>query len=188
MQAISKDRDWSKKPCSSCSAYDSSSYTAWSRYLEVHPFCVSGFNAEPDFNNDFNNDFAGPGLELWDVEDNQYTYSTNYGLNLQVAIECDPTDLIIANARTFQNLIGLQFASDMLLEMAYNANARINRRQQLASQQEILYALDGDSQGYKKSGIAHSLALELKGLSLDMTNMSRLCFTCNKKGVKFMTV
>lgn len=63
-QAIKKDRDWSKGPCSSCSRQEYISWLAWSKYLEVHPFCVNEELAKPtssidDFNDDFSNDFGG---------------------------------------------------------------------------------------------------------------------------------
>lgn len=173
-QAVSKDKDWSKKPCTSCDANETASYRIWSKYLEIHPFK--------------NSDFDHQNLELWDVADNLYTYSTNYGLNLQISIECDITDIIIQQKNAFQNIIGLQVAVDMLREFAYNPSFKIGRAQQNFSRMEILYELDGDSQSYKKSGLVHQFRKAMEAVKLDTASMSRVCFPCNNKGVRYKTV
>lgn len=173
-QAINKTKDWSKKPCGSCNANESANYNIWSKYLEVHPFKVSGVDSDNP--------------ALWDIADNLYTYTHNYGINLQISIECDVTDLIISQKNAFQSIIGLQLATDMLREFAYNPNFKIGRAQQHFSRQEILYELDGDSQSYKKSGIKHDLNAAMKAVSLDVTKLSRVCFPCGRKGVRFRTV
>lgn len=190
VEAIRKDRDWSKSPNGSCCAKDMQAYTVWSRHLEVHPFYVSAGNLTdmPDFNDDFNDDFLTAGVSLWDVSQNTYEYSTNYGLNLQISVECDPTQIFADNRLLLQNLIGLQVAADLLREMAYNANARINHKEQNVAAMQILYELDGDSASHKKSGIVHQLETEAKGLTLSMDSMSRACFSCGRRGVKYRTV
>lgn len=171
-QAINKSKDWSKGPCSACDATEMSSYNIWSKYLEIHPFKISGVDA----------------IEIWDVAENLYTYSSNYGINLQISIECDLTDVIVAQKKAFQSIIGLQVAADMLREFAYNPNFKIGRAQQNFSRLEILYELDGDSQSYKKSGIVHDLNKAMEAVKLDTTSLSRVCFPCNNKGIRFRTV
>jgi hypothetical protein len=190
VQAVSKDKDWSKRPCATCDYDEVSSYNAWSKYLEVHPFKTSAFqtNEDGDFDGDFNGDFASVGIELWDVSKNLYTYTTNYGINLQVSIECDITDVIIQQKKAFQNIVGLQVAVDMIREFTYNPNFRIGRAQQNFSRMELLYELDGDSQSYKKSGLVHALSNAMKAVKLDVNSLSRVCFPCNNRGVRFKTV
>ena len=170
--AINKTKDWSAKPCYSCSNSDSQYHRVWSKYLEIHPFKVGSF-------------VDG---QMWDVADNIYTYTSNYGINLQISIECDITDIILQQKTAFQNIIGLQVAIDCLREFAYNPNFRIGRTQQNFSRMEILYELDGDSQSYKKSGLMHSFNNAMKSVKLDTTDMSRVCFPCNNKGVRYKTV
>lgn len=187
VQAVSKDKDWSAKPCSSCDPNEAASYRVWSQYLEVHPFKVNGFEVG-DMNSDFNSDFPSQGLYMWDVANNLYTYTTNYGINLQISIECDITDIIIEQRRAFQNIIGLQVAVDMLREMAYNPNFNINRAQQNFSRLEVLYELDGDSQSYKKSGLIYNFTKAMEAVKIDTSRMSKVCFPCNNKGVRFRTV
>lgn len=172
MMAIEKNRDWSKEPCRSCSSSEYASWQAWSQYLEVHPFKT-----------------PSPGeMKMWDIEDNLYTYTTNYGLNLKVTMECDLTDIIIEQRRSFQNVIGLQVAADMLREFAYNPNFRINRTQQNFSRNELLYELDGDSQGYKKSGILYRLDKAMEALTIDTTGINRVCMPCQSNGIRYRTI
>lgn len=172
MKAIEKNRDWSKEPCRSCSNSEYASWQAWSKYLEVHPFKVP----------------ATDEAKMWDISDNLYTYTTNYGLNLQVTMECDLTDILVAQRRTFQNVVGLQLAADMIREFAYNPNFRINRMQQNFSRNELLYELDGDSQGYKKSGILHRLEKAMEALSVDTTGINRICLPCKSEGIRYRTI
>lgn len=172
MQAVQKNRDWSKEPCRTCNRIDYINWQSWSRYLEIHPFKVPA----PDV------------IEMWDIQDNVYTYQTNYGINLKVTLECDLTDIIIDQRRAFQNAIGLQVAADMLREFAYNPAFRINRMQQNFSRNEILYELDGDSQGTKKSGIMYRLDKAMEALIIDTTGINRICMPCRDEGIYYRTI
>lgn len=171
MLAVQKNRDWSKAPCPSCNRIDYANWAAWSKYMEVHPFKVP----------------AGDAMEMWDVEDNVYTYTTNYGLNLKVTMECDVTDILLSQRRAFQNVVGLQVAADMLREFAYNPDFRINRTQQNFSRNELLYELDGDSTGTKPGGILYRLDKAMAALKVDLTGMSRICMPCNNGGIRYRT-
>lgn len=177
MKAISKDRDWSKEPCSGCSALEYSNWQAWSRYLEVHPFKVSNF-VEDDI----------LGLQLWDIQNNLYTLTTNYGLNLEVTVECDITDYIIAQKGIFKDIIQYQVAVDFLREMAYNPNVRINRNALNITKADILYELDGDSTSLKKSGLAYKLDLAHNAIAFNTRGIDRICLPCKTGGIKYRTV
>lgn len=172
MQAIQKNRDWSKEPCPSCSRLDYLNWQAWSKYLEIHPFKTPATDT----------------VQMWDVQDNLYTYQTNYGLNLQVTMECDLTDILISQRRAFQNVIGLQLAADMIREFAYNPNFRINRTQQNFSRNELLYELDGDSTSMKKGGILYRLDKAMEALRVDTTGINRVCIPCHNNGIRYRTV
>jgi hypothetical protein len=187
VQAINRSKDWSAKPCNTCDATESANWSVWSRYLEVHPFKTSQFEVG-DMNGDFNGDPQSQPLYMWDVATNLYTYTQNWGINLQLSIECDITDIILEQRRAFQNIIGLQVGIDMLREMAYNPNFNIGRTQQNFSRQDIMYEIDGDSQGYKKSGLVYNFGKAMEAVKLDTANMSKVCFPCNNKGIRFRTV
>lgn len=188
-QAIRKNKDWSKEPCGSCSRRELLAWMAWSKYLEIHPFFV---NEElvyaVNFNDDFNEDFAKCPLHLWDVENNQYTYDNNYGLNLEVTVSCDITDFIIEQRMMFQDVIAKQVAVDMLREFAYNSSVRTNRHSINASRLDILYEVDGDSSSMKKSGLSYQLDMAFKAIKLSTSGIDRVCLPCRNNGIKYRTV
>lgn len=172
MEAIKKERDWSKAPCSTCNTYDTQSYRVWSKYLEIHPF---------------KNDSLGGTYELWEIDENIYTYESNYGINLQVSVECDVTDIFLENKKSFQTVIGLQMAADMIQEFAYNPNYQITRSTQSFTKNELLYELNGN-EGNDEHSISGKLRKAIEAIKIDMTNMSRVCFICKNGGIKYRTV
>ena len=177
-QAIRKDKDWSKEPCGSCSRRELITWMAWSKYLEIHPFFVNEelINTEDE------------SLHLWDVENNQYTYDNNYGLNLEVTVSCDITDFIVEQRMMFQDVIAKQVAVDMLREFAYNSNVRTNRHSINASRLDILYEVDGDSSSMKKSGLSYQLDMAFKAIKLSTSGIDRVCLPCRNNGFKYRTV
>lgn len=177
-QAIRKNKDWSKEPCGSCSRRELLAWMAWSKYLEIHPFFVNEelINTEDE------------SLHLWDVENNQYTYDNNYGLNLEVTVSCDITDFIIEQRMMFQDVIAKQVAVDMLREFAYNSNVRTNRHSINASRLDILYEVDGDSSSMKKSGLSYQLDMAFKAIKLSTSEIDRVCLPCRNNGIKYRTV
>lgn len=174
-QAIRKDKDWSKEPCKSCSRSEYTSWLSWSKYLEVHPFYV-------------NEEMLNEGMTLWDIENNEYTYDTNYGINLEISVSCDITDFIVEQRAIFQDIIAKQVAIDMLREFAYNANVRTNRHSINASRIDILYEIDGDSSSMKQSGLSHQLNLAYKAIKLSTEGLDRVCLPCKNNGIKYRTV
>lgn len=177
-QAIRKNKDWSKEPCGSCSRRELLAWMAWSKYLEIHPFFV---NEELINTKD-------KSLHLWDVENNQYTYDNNYGLNLEVTVSCDITDFIVEQRMMFQDVIAKQVAVDMLREFAYNSNVRTNRHSINASRLDILYEVDGDSSSMKKSGLSYQLDMAFKAIKLSTSGIDRVCLPCQNNGIKYRTV
>ena len=176
-QAIRKNKDWSKEPCGSCSRRELLAWMAWSKYIEVHPFFVNEELVEIE---------EEP--HLWDVENNQYTYDNNYGLNLEITVACDITDFIIEQRMLFQDIIAKQVAVDMLREFAYNANVRTNRHSINASRLDILYEVDGDSSSMKKSGLSYQLDMAFKAINISTQGIDRVCLPCKNNGIKYRTV
>ena len=90
-EAVRKNKDWSKTPCSTCSRGEIQAYRLLSEYAELYPFRVDIDRG--DFNEDFNSDFSQQEeLELWGIEKNIYTMESNYGINLCISIQCDISD------------------------------------------------------------------------------------------------
>lgn len=177
-QAIRKNKDWSKEPCRACSRRELLAWMAWSKYIEIHPFFVNEELTSID----------DESLHLWDVENNQYTYDNNYGLNLEVTVSCDITDFIIEQRAIFQDIIAKQVAVDMLREFVYNSSVRTNRHSINASRLDILYEVDGDSSSMKKSGLSYQLDMAFKAVKLSTSGIDRVCLPCKNNGVKYRTV
>lgn len=176
--AIRKNRDWSKGPCNACSRREYEAWMTWSKYIEVHPFFV---------NEEFV-DFDSTDVKMWDIENNQYIYDTNYGINLDITISCDITNFIISQRHIFQDIILKQLGVDILREFAYNPNVRTNRHSINAARTDILYEIDGDSSSMKKSGLSYQLELALKAVMLDTQGIDRVCQPCINHGIKYRTV
>lgn len=176
--AIEKQKDWSKPPCAECSTYEYNSWVAWSKYLEVHPFFV---------NSEFVDNISDQ-ISMWDISKNQYTSLTNYGLNLEISIECDITDFIIEQRNIFSDVISKQLAVDFLKELAYNPNVRTNRHSINASRQDIMFALDGDASRLQQSGLVYELDKAYKALDFNTRGISKVCLPCKNNGIKYRTV
>lgn len=168
-QAIYKDRDWSTGPCKACSRSEFLAYQAWSRYIEVHPFCISED-------------------EEFDPETMNFTYDKNYGINLEVSAYCDLTDFIIKQRAMFQDVLLKQVAIDFLREFAYNPNVRTNRHSINASKLDILVELDGDSNSMRQSGLSYELDIALKALSISTQGLDRVCLPCVNNGIKYRSI
>ena len=177
-QAIRKSRDWSKGPCNECSRHEYETWRIWSKYIEVHPFYV--------------NEELVPVVDeqgqLWDVENNLYDYSTNYGLNLDITVACDMTDFIIEQRQMFTDYLSKSLAVDLLREFAYNPNVRTNRRSINASRLDILYEIDGNSSSMKKSGLSYQLELASKAIQVSTEGIDRVCLPCVNHGIKYRAV
>jgi hypothetical protein len=188
-QAINRDRDWSTGPCKACSRLEFLAWQAWSKYIEIHPFYIPEDEIQAvQFDDSFNSDFMKQPIHMWDPERMEYTYDTNYGINLEVSAYCDLTDFIIKQKQLFQDVIAKQVAVDFLREFAYNPNVRTNRRSINASRTDILYELDGDSSSMKHSGLNYELDLALKALNFSTQGLDRVCLPCVNHGLKYRTV
>ena len=177
-QAIRKSRDWSKGPCNECSRHEYETWRIWSKYLEVHPFYV----------NEELVPVVDEQVQLWDVENNLYDYSTNYGLNLDITVACDMTDFIIEQRQMVTDYLSKSLAIDFLREFAYNPNVRTNRHSINASRPDILYEIDGDSSSMKKSGLSYQLELASKAIQVSTEGIDRVCLPCVNHGIKYRAV
>lgn len=177
-QAIRKNRDWSKGPCNECSRHEYETWRVWSKYLEVHPFYVNE-ELVPTVDEQ---------IQLWDVENNLYDYSTNYGLNLDITVACDITDFIVEQRQMFTDYLSKSLAVDFLREFAYNPNVRTNRHSINASRPDILYEIDGDSSSMKKSGMSYQLELASKVIQISTEGIDRVCLPCVNHGLKYRVV
>lgn len=175
MQAINRGVDLSAKPITCSTREDYSSPRLLSRYLEVYPFEAPGTA-------------PSTGAELWDIKANAYTPSSNYGLNIQLTVQTDITELVLEQKEAFQSVIGLQVAADFLREFAYNPEFKVSRSSVNLSKMEILYELDGDSQSEKNSGLGYQLEQAIEALKLDISGLSRVCFPKKNGGIRHTVI
>ena len=100
---------------------------------------------------------------------------------------CDLTDFIIEQRGIFATVLQKQIAAIALRTMALNPSVRVNRNQSNVSMQNILYELDGNTQG-RQGGIGYELKKAYEALSLNTQGIDRICLSCNNHGVKYRTV
>jgi hypothetical protein len=176
MQAINMNKDWSKDPCGSCTGYvDAENWKLLTKYLQITPII-----ARP------NEDFSET-PQLWDVAETMYTTTTSYGMNCIVSVGCDLTQFISEERLNFQSVIQKQVAVTALRTMAMNPNVRVNRNQSNVSKMDILYEIDGNTQG-REGGIGAELKQAYKALNIDLKGIDRICLSCNNNGVKYRVV
>lgn len=175
MLAINATKDWSREPCMTCNAGSVEAWRELTKYLAISPFKVDALETFEQY------------PEMWDIEDNIYTNTANYGLNVEVTVGCDLSQFIIDQRGMFATVLQRQVTATMLRMMAMNPSVRTNRNQSNVSQQGILYELDGNPQG-RATGIGYELKKAYEALDLDTRDIDRICLTCRPIGVRYRTV
>lgn len=164
------DRDLRQEPCT-CNRVEFMNWNMWTKYLKIHPFDNAAFSNE----------------KLPTLEDNIYTYSTNYGLNMQVSAICDHTDILLEQKLLLASAISKQFAVDIMREFAYNPEASINRNEATMSRETILYELEGDARG-RETGKEVELTRAIKSIKLSFEGIDRACLPCKDNGIRYRAI
>ena len=175
MQAINATKDWSREPCMTCNPGSVAGWRELTKYLLISPFKTHAYETFEQY------------PELWDIQDNIYTNTCNYGINVEVSVGCDLTDFIIRERQMFATVLQRQVAANLLRTMAMNPDVRTNRNQYNVSQQSILYELDGNPQG-RATGLGYELKKGYDALDLNTRGIDRICMTCRPVGVRYRTV
>ena len=175
MEAVNVTKDWSREPCGTCNRGSLETWRLLTKYMMISPFRVSALETFEEY------------PELWDIEDNVYTNTSNYGLNMVLSVGCDLTDFIIQQRQMFATVLQRQMAVDVVRTLAMNPEVRVNRRQSNASQFDLLYEVDGNPQG-RATGLGKDLQEAYEALDLDTRGIDRICLTCVPTRVKYTTV
>lgn len=175
MEAVNVTKDWSREPCGTCNRGSLEAWRALTKYVMVSPFKVNALETFAEF------------PELWDIEDNTYTNTHNYGMNMELSIGCDLTDFIIRDRHIFATCLQRQLAVDVIRTMAVNPEVRVNRNQANAGRENLLYEIDGNPQG-RASGLGKDLKDAYDALDLDTRGIDRICLTCKPTFVKYTHV
>ncbi len=139
--------------CGSCGGYPNSNYK-WSDWAMIRPFAVESAGLD--------------GTNIFDIDSIGYGDS-NYGLNFSFSIESDITELLLNQKALLVNALGYQFASDMLKEMLFNPNSRINKHADTATKNTIQYEFnapdDGDTIVNKLKDAKDAVGFDLSRIS-----------------------
>lgn len=175
MEAIIVSKDWSREPCGTCNIGSIEAWRELTKYMQISPFAVHAPSTFVEY------------PEIWDVADMVYTNTRNYGLNVQVSVGCDLTDFIISQREIFASVLQKQVTANVLRTLALNPNVRVNRNQSNASKMDILYELDGNTQG-RPTGLGQELAKAYDALNINTDGLDRICLRCNNHGVRYRTI
>lgn len=175
MEAVNVTKDWSREPCGTCNRGSLEAWRALTKYMMVSPFKVNALETFAEY------------PELWDIEENTYTNTHNYGINMELSVGCDLTDFIIRERAIFANVLQKQMAADILRTLAMNPEVRVNRNQANASRENLLYEVDGNPQG-RATGLGKELKDAYDALDLDTRGIDRICLTCKPTFVKYTHV
>ena len=175
MMAVGATKDWSREPCMTCNPGSVAGWRELTKYLLISPFKTHALETFEEY------------PEMWDIEDNIYTNTCNYGLNVEVSVGCDLTDFIIEQRMMFATVLQRQVAANLLRTMAMNPDVRTNRNQSNVSTQGILYEIDGNPQG-RETGLGYELRKGYDALDLNTRDIDRICLTCRPIGVRYRTV
>lgn len=175
MEAVNVTKDWSREPCGTCNRGSLEAWRAITKYVMVSPFKVNALETFAVY------------PEMWDIEENTYTNTHNYGMNMELSVGCDLTDFIIRERAIFANVLQKQMAADILRTLAMNPDVRVNRNQANASRENLLYEVDGNPQG-RATGLGKELKEAYDALDLDTRGIDRICLTCKPTFVKYTHV
>ena len=172
MEAVNVTKDWSREPCGTCNRGSLEQWRELTKYLMVSPMRVPASETFAEY------------PELWDLKENIYTNTQNYGINMVLSVGCDLTDFIISQRLIFATVLQRQLACDMLRTLALNPDVRVNRRQSNATQADLLYEVDGNPQG-RETGLGKALREAYEALDFDTRGIDRICLTCRPVGVRY---
>lgn len=175
MEAVNVTKDWSREPCGTCNRGSLEAWRELTKYIMVSPMKVPASETFQEF------------PELWDISQNVYTNTHNYGINMMISVGCDLTDFIIKQRDIFATALQRQLACDVLRTLALNPNVRVNRNQSNASLADLLYEVDGNPQG-RETGLGKELREAYDALDFDTRGLDRICLTCRPVGVRYSHV
>lgn len=144
---------------------DEYAFIPWAKMLQVHPYTLDERTG------------ANP-------SNMAYQYNRTLGLNFEVSVFCDYTQFLIRQKDIFKSAISKKVAINVLREIAYSANDRINGTEAAVSRERVLYEIDGDTQG-RDTGLAYQYKQALKAAKMNTEGLQPVCLPCLKKGVRY---
>ena len=139
-----------------CDCDSNSMNVKWSKWAKIKPFAVESGDLD--------------GANLFDIDGVGY-HSSNFGLNFSFSIDSDITEMLVNNKALFTNAFGYQFANDMLQEMVYNANSRINKSQDTQTRHAVMYEWSAPD---NQNSIKNQLKDAIDALGFDLSRISQV--------------
>lgn len=162
-QAIDKTMTFkNRQACYTCgpgAGRDAALYEQWNKYIDIQPFYLSNYDTP----------------EIWDEQDELYISDSNFGLNMRIAVRCEISEVLCRNRNVLIDALGHQLTVDLLKEMSFSL--RVNPAQ-LAIASLAVGALD--NQENKAPGEKALLEEAIKAVSLDFSNISKVCLPCDR--------
>lgn len=172
-QAIEKKiaiHNWSG--CGSCDPINSNLFRKRSAYLSIHPIYVDSVDLQED-------------KSLWNDDKTHFVDNQNWGLNLQMSVMCDVTDIFCRNKYAIAKPLAKQVAVNILEDMAFGA--RDNQRFQKISQLAMYALEDRDN---RSPGMKTELDKMVKALSFNLSGINQRCLPCDlqNESIEFGTI
>ena len=118
---------------------------------------------------------------LWNPQEMSYSWDSNFGINLDITVSCDYTNLFVEQKMQFVDMIAKFVAMEFLRLMVHNPEARVNRNQTNVDTSQLLYEIDGLGAD-RPGGIKVEYDKALKAISLNYIELDRTCLPCKKRG------
>lgn len=147
-------------------------FNKWNNFISIQPFYIAEANVP-----------ATP-LKLWEETDEILVSDTNWGMNLQISVQCDLTNVLCQASPVMADALSKQLTVDLLQEMAYSLRDN-QKKEKIAS----LAATALDNQENGQHGEVKKLNDARKALSFDLSNISSVCLPCHSaNGTKLKSV
>ena len=171
-QAIDyKKFNWLTGYCASCDGgVLMERWTNLNKYVDIFPIYVPGANLPLDKN------------KMFDLNDANCIYDTNFGMNFLISVECDLTDFFCEHKFSLTKILGLQVVYSILKDIQFSE--QINYIEENLKHM-IIRDLEGDKDT-NYINIADQLSNEIKAVNFDHSSKSAICLPCDsKRGVTF---
>jgi hypothetical protein len=116
------------------------------------------------------------GTDLNTIDESNFNWATNFGLNFNITIDCEYTNFITRHRKYFGEALQIQFAYDMLQQMASNPEARSNLHQRNINFEKVDFELTNIEGKFETVVLKKNRAIRELKKSLDKLGMKDICF------------
>jgi len=158
--ALRRDLTWQEAPCT-CESVWYDYYQQYSQFIDVVGFEI----AESEM----------PNGDLFDPDDLLISYTSNYGLNLNISTMCDIGYFIKQEEQLFADALNMTIGKRILSDVAYNTRGG----NQIANQVKV----EAKKELYSHEGawgtVMDRYKASIKALSFDLSGLGEECFPCD---------